>query len=154
MIRKKHLGLYFLLFSFLFLLDRVTKFLMLRSAETKIQIFPFLSFDLSFNRGVSWGLFHSPETSVFVLVSLMTVMVIIPLVIHTVLRWRSGFSIWGETVALSGAISNLVDRVACGGVVDFISFSYGFFSWPIFNIADICIVTGIFFILLGFYKKG
>jgi len=152
--QKRFLGWYVLLFSFLFLFDRVTKFLMIQSEQIKIKIAPFLSFELSFNRGISWGLFSSAQTSIFVLVSLMTVAVIIPLFIYAFLRWRSGFSVWGETVALAGALSNLVDRVFYGGVVDFISVSYGWFSWPVFNVADICIVVGIFFVLLGFYKEG
>jgi len=151
---KRFLTGYVLLFSALFALDRITKYLILQAGRTEVRVAPFLSFQLSFNRGVSWGLFSSEHTSIFVLVSLMTVAVIIPLFIHAVLRWRSGFAVWGETVALAGALSNLVDRIMYGGVVDFISISYGWFSWPIFNIADVCIVLGIFFVLLGFYRES
>ena len=50
-----------------------------------------------------------------------------------------------EVVALSlvaaGGIGNLVDRVALGYVVDFIEFT--FIDFPVFNVADICVTTGV-----------
>jgi signal peptidase II len=45
---------------------------------------------------------------------------------------------------LGGAIGNLLDRIRYGYVVDFIQLGF----WPVFNIADSCIVIGI--ILLSF----
>ncbi len=45
---------------------------------------------------------------------------------------------------LGGALGNLVDRLRDGAVVDFIDVGW----WPIFNLADSCIVTGIA-VLLG-----
>lgn len=42
-------------------------------------------------------------------------------------------------VALGGAAGNLFDRVRRGGVVDFIDVG----RWPVFNLADVAIVTGI-----------
>jgi signal peptidase II len=45
----------------------------------------------------------------------------------------------GVTLALSGATGNLIDRLRLDVVVDFFDFQI----WPVFNIADICIVTGV-----------
>ena len=39
---------------------------------------------------------------------------------------------------LGGALGNLVDRVLLGYVVDFLDFRI----WPVFNIADSCVVVG------------
>ena len=39
---------------------------------------------------------------------------------------------------LAGALGNLSDRLFRGYVVDFIHLHH----WPIFNVADICIVVG------------
>jgi len=153
MTRKSNIAWYVLLFSILFLLDRVTKFFMLQHGTQEIRVTPFLSFSLSINRGVTWGLFHSANTVIFVFVALLTAVVIGLLAAYSFFRWRSGFSVWGETIALAGALSNLVDRIMCGGVVDFIFFSYGRFSWPIFNVADMCIVAGIGIMLFGLYAK-
>ena len=152
--KKQSPGLYLLLGAALFFLDRITKFFILKWGASDIRVAPFLSFRLQFNRGISWGMLHSEGSIQFIAVSLMTVAIIIPLAIYARKRYLQGFSIVGETLALVGATSNLVDRVLYGGVVDFISFSWRSWSWPIFNIADACIVSGIFLIILSFSKEG
>lgn len=45
---------------------------------------------------------------------------------------------------LGGALGNLIDRLRLGHVTDFLDFG----PWPVFNLADTSIVTGV--ILLGF----
>ena len=45
-----------------------------------------------------------------------------------------------------GAIGNLMDRIAHGGVTDFLVFDLGFWPfnpWPAFNIADAALVVGV-----------
>lgn len=42
---------------------------------------------------------------------------------------------------LAGAFGNLYDRLLFGGVRDFMHW-YRFIDWPVFNVADICLVTG------------
>ncbi|WP_438030526.1 signal peptidase II [Sorangium sp. So ce233] len=54
---------------------------------------------------------------------------------------------WGLSLALGGAMGNLVDRIRYGWVIDFIDVyvSRGGqeFHWPTFNVADIAIVAGV-----------
>lgn len=45
----------------------------------------------------------------------------------------------------SGAIANVVDRAARGYVVDFLRLPH----WPVFNVADVCIVAGVLGLLLA-----
>ncbi len=47
---------------------------------------------------------------------------------------------------IAGAIGNFIDRVRLNFVVDFLEFK--FIDFPIFNIADVCVVVGV--ILLAF----
>jgi signal peptidase II len=50
---------------------------------------------------------------------------------------------------VSGALGNLIDRVARGGeVVDFLQFNLGLFVFPDFNVADSAIVIGVVLLLL------
>ena len=42
---------------------------------------------------------------------------------------------------LSGTVGNFYDRVVFGGVRDFFHW-YRFYNWPVFNVADICLVCG------------
>ncbi|MEI6587634.1 MAG: signal peptidase II [Candidatus Moraniibacteriota bacterium] len=50
---------------------------------------------------------------------------------------------------LSGAISNLFDRLYFGCVIDFINLRI----WPIFNLADIFICLGAFLLIIKLNKK-
>jgi len=47
-------------------------------------------------------------------------------------------------ILMGGAIGNLIDRLAMGGVTDFVDVG----RWPIFNIADASITVGIFLLIV------
>lgn len=49
----------------------------------------------------------------------------------------------GEALVLAGGISNLVDRILWGQVVDYIPF----FGWSVFNVADGLLVLGVGLVL-------
>ena len=49
---------------------------------------------------------------------------------------------------LGGALGNIFDRIFYNAVPDFIDLHYGNFHWFIFNIADIFITVGVFFLIL------
>jgi len=46
---------------------------------------------------------------------------------------------------LGGALGNMWDRVQQGAVVDFVDIGF----WPIFNVADVSVVTGV--LLLAYW---
>lgn len=48
---------------------------------------------------------------------------------------------------LGGTLGNLYDRVVFHGVRDFLHWYY-IYNWPVFNIADCCLVVGAFLLLL------
>ena len=52
------------------------------------------------------------------------------------------FYVAALTLILAGAAGNLVDRSIQGCVVDFIHLHYGWFNFPIFNVADMCVCLG------------
>lgn len=140
---KKLCG-YFILAVVVFIIDRATKMAALAyCAEDVCRINFFLSFELLFNRGISWGMLHSASDTVFLLVSLIIVTVTALLCVYTYHNYVRGASIAGETLIIAGSIFNLIDRVIYGGVIDFIVLSYGNVSWPVFNIADAAIVVGV-----------
>ena len=47
-----------------------------------------------------------------------------------------------------GALGNVYDRIFHAAVPDFIDFHIGNFHWFIFNVADIFITLGIFFMII------
>jgi len=50
---------------------------------------------------------------------------------------------WAFVILLAGAIGNSADRLFRGEVVDFLHLTH----WPIFNVADICLVVGMVLIV-------
>ena len=69
-------------------------------------------------------------------------------------RYRKHELIIGELLVIAGAGSNIMDRIRMGGVIDFIKLSAGDFVWPLFNIADICIVIGVFIMFVSEYYES
>ncbi len=49
---------------------------------------------------------------------------------------------------LGGTVGNLYDRIVFGGVRDFLYFHHNSFEWPVFNIADCCLVVGATLLLV------
>ena len=58
-------------------------------------------------------------------------------------------------LVVSGAIGNVIDRIATGSVVDFVDFRL--INFAVFNFADICLTVGVallFIYFLFFYGKN
>jgi signal peptidase II len=54
---------------------------------------------------------------------------------------------------LGGALGNLVDRLRCGTVTDFLDFGIGRLRWPVFNLADAAVTVGVVVFLLSLLQK-
>jgi signal peptidase II len=59
--------------------------------------------------------------------------------------WRTALPF---ALIIAGAIGNVIDRVRFGKVVDFIDWHYHDLHWPVFNVADCCIVVGAVLMVL------
>jgi len=73
--------------------------------------------------------------------------------VHDPLAARVTPLAWGWTAVvgiLGGALSNGVDRLVQGSVVDFIKVGW----WPVFNVADSCIVVAIVLLLLFSFRPS
>lgn len=72
---------------------------------------------------------------------------VLTIVLMAVLGWllvkkifTHPLALWTLTLILGGGLGNLIDRVRLGYVVDM--FNLQFMNYPVFNIADICVVCG------------
>ena len=111
-----------------------------------VHLTPFLDFVLTWNTGISYGLF--PQESDFgryVLLALKAGAVLV------LWAWLARAELKLTALALGliigGAVGNAIDRVAYGAVVDFVLFhittkSFNF-VWYVFNLADVAIVAGV-----------
>jgi len=66
-------------------------------------------------------------------------------------EWRTALPF---ALIIAGALGNVIDRFRLGYVVDFIEWYYRSFQWPVFNVADSCIVVGAtLMVLFNFHSK-
>lgn len=150
---KKNLLYYLMLGSIIVIADRITKSWALTLVQEKV-INPFLSFGLTFNRGINWGFLNSPDNSfLFIVINIAIAIVVIGMAAFTVYCWRHHYPILGNILILAGAVSNYFDRIYYGGVIDFIILSAGNWSWPAFNIADAVILAGVGIVLITSFKE-
>ena len=54
---------------------------------------------------------------------------------------------------LGGTLGNLYDRLVFNGVRDFLHWDY-LFDWPVFNVADCCLVCGASLLLLQAFASS
>ena len=142
----------FVLAASIFVVDQLTKWavtgpLGLEYEGDRIEIIPFLRFNLTHNEGIALGLFPAnTDTGRWLLTGFLAV------ITATVAWWLAREKIRGEALALGmvlgGAIGNLVDRARFGYVVDFIDLHIGEFRpFLIFNVADAAITIGVLLLL-------
>jgi len=85
--------------------------------------------------------------SVFVAVAALAVVVVI--VFYRGLAPGDRFNSLALGLVMGGAIGNLTDRIVRGEVIDFLHFElWRAHSWPDFNLADLCIVSGVVALML------
>ncbi|OPX31049.1 MAG: signal peptidase II [Candidatus Latescibacteria bacterium 4484_181] len=82
----------------------------------------------------------------------------IVIVLLTVLLWKMRQQRGGVPIALScilaGAWGNLIDRIRWGEVIDFLNLGIGNYRWPVFNLADLAVTAGAFFLVFLSIRKG
>ena len=59
----------------------------------------------------------------------------------------------GLILFVAGGLSNLIDRLAMGSVIDFMNVGIGSFRTGIFNVADVAIMAGVSLLLIGQYRS-
>ena len=121
------------------LVDQATKYWIASRMETG-ESSPVIAgvFHITYilNAGAAFGILEN-KTWFFVAVALLLICGVI--YIYPRLPANKPFLKLGAGLLTGGAIGNLIDRIRIGYVVDFFDFRI----WPIFNIADICIVCGV-----------
>jgi signal peptidase II len=88
------------------------------------------------NTGVSFGFFQGYNAFFIPVVAAVLV---------GVWSLRDELGVWPTALILSGGVSNFVDRIVYGHVVDYVDIGF----WPVFNVADAMIVVGIAAVIMG-----
>lgn len=122
--------------------DQITKSLALANLEEpKHLIEGWLSLRLTYNSGGAFGLLQGLP-GFFAIATLVAAAAILLWVRHIDdVRWAVPLGL-----VLGGGLGNVADRIVRdtgGRVVDFIDLHV----WPVFNVADMCIVSGVILLL-------
>jgi len=122
-------------------LDQVTKSLVRSNIDLgdKEKFLPGVTLVHDRNTGVAFTLFSGGGTLVLVFT-----LAALALLIGYFARRPERPLLWLPTgMLVGGAIGNLIDRIARGGVTDFIQLPH----WPAFNVADMSITFGVLALL-------
>ena len=138
-----------LVFS-IFLLDRLSKIyvIYLDKINLNSEIFSskFLNINLIWNEGIAFGFFSVSSQNLYNLLTLI-IFIVILLVFYFLIK-STGFEKYALIFIFSGALGNIYDRLIYKAVPDFLDFHVGNFHWFIFNVADIFITLGVFFMIM------
>ena len=155
---KKNLIIFFSV-ALIFLIDRISKILVISKSEklNQNEIFStkFINFHLIWNEGIAFGLLSFSNSSTYQIMTLFILLVILILIFY-MLKTDMVYEKIGFILIIGGAIGNLFDRFFYSAVPDFIDLHINNFHWFIFNIADIFITIGVLLLILteiNFKKK-
>ena len=125
------------------ILDQILKFFMINK-NIKI-INNVFNFTYTQNSGAAFGIGNN------IVVSILTCILLIIFCIYIYKNRDTINNYIPYTSIIAGAISNFLDRLLRGYVIDFIDID--FLSFPCFNIADICIVVGVIILMWNIIKE-
>ena len=154
---KKPTWLTYSIYAEIFILltgiDQFTKSLITKSlayAQVKPIIKNFFSFMYVRNTGSAFSLLAGKPWGVTFLavVSAIALLVLLFLAFFVLAKYRSRRLSICLIFLSAGTLGNLIDRVRLKYVVDFLRFDFGSYTFPIFNVADICVTLSC--IMLAF----
>lgn len=156
-LKKYWIGLVIIASSILF--DQVTKIIVTNVLEYEVNngvlvnvrstevIKGFFSLTYARNTGAGWSML-SDKTWLLIVITVLAFGVFIYLMKDFDIKKHRFFSI-GISLMLGGTIGNFIERVFKGYVTDFLDFIIFGYDYPIFNVADICLVVGTISLLVS-----
>lgn len=142
----RHIGIFVMVTIIAFALDRFAKEYLIRVLDTRLEIIPnIFALTVQENPGIAFSI----KLPYIVQIILTPLLLIIGIkYAFDYLQVNKKFVLITLGFIVGGALSNFIDRIMYEGVVDYLSF----WRYPVFNLADVFIVVGIF-LLIAFYGK-
>lgn len=106
-----------------------------------INVNEYFNLVLTWNNGISFGLFNNNNEINALIISLIATGIIIFLIRLLSKSKTKKLSI-GLGMIIGGAIGNVIDRSIYGAVMDFLDVHINVYHWPAFNVADSAITVG------------
>lgn len=144
-----------MLFSvIIFIIDQIVKLFMgfsisLNSSVTVIKDFFYIS--NVHNYGAAFSILYGNRIFL-VIISIFTLVCVYYFLLKN--KKFSLMDIFIYSLLIGGVLGNLFDRIIYGYVVDYLDFYIFGYNFPIFNIADICIVSSVILIIIDTIRGG
>ena len=147
-IPKKSGLIFFLISLSIVLSDQIVKFFIRNSMNIGNSI-PVIKniFHITYitNFGAGFGIMQD-KTTLLIWFSIIVIGII--LFYYDKIQEKKSLQIFSGLI-LGGTISNLIDRLLFGFVIDFFDFRI----WPVFNIGDSCICIGVACLIIYFIRE-
>ncbi len=134
----------FLITTGFFVADRIFKFLFLGDwLNSFFSFFKMIEFHFFANYGIAFGW---PINKAFIIILSSFLIIFIGGWLLNCLKQKDFYQSTALILVLFGAISNLIDRLLYGFVIDYIGLKY----FTIFNLADVLITLGVILLLIDY----
>ncbi len=140
-----------LITAFIFFLDQLIKLIISSffHLNTSITIIPnFFNITYLENSGAAWSILNG-HLSLLIIIAIIALFLIMYYMKKFTLNKRN---IIAFGLIYGGLLGNLFDRLFHGYVIDYIDFKIINYNYPVFNIADMALVIGIFLIIIAIFK--
>lgn len=140
--------IYCLLAALVVVIDQATKYYVVQNfyvGESVPVIHNVFHWTFILNPGAAFGMLEGSRW-LFVLIALAVVSGV--WFMRKEIAQNGVFACIGTALFAGGAVGNLIDRTLHGVVIDFFDFRI----WPVFNVADIAICTGVGLIIWSILK--
>jgi signal peptidase II len=136
---------------FILIVDQLSKSLIevyFKLHESFCVIKDFFCVTVAHNTGGAWSIFNN-YSYIFIIFSILALGILIRFMFSFKNNLRNNIAF---ACTCGGILSNLADRLFLGYVRDFLDFKILGYDYPIFNIADIAIVLGVFLLIIAIFK--
>ena len=129
--------------AFFLLLDQLIKCLIQSFLELNqsITIIPdFFHITYTRNTGAAWSILEG-NTLILIGITFLALYYLYEFFLKN--QTFTKLDILTYSLLIGGILGNLIDRIFLHSVVDYLDFTFFSYHFPIFNLADSCIVTGV-----------
>ncbi len=137
--------------SLILFIDQLSKYLIELFFKNKILVIipNFFNLDFTYNEGGAFSILNGQ----IILLIILTIICLFFLNSFFKDLKNDLLKIIIMSLLYGGIIGNLIDRIFIHSVRDFFDFKFFNYHFPTFNIADVCIVIGMFLLIIKLFRK-
>lgn len=141
----------FMIGFILLIIDQVSKIIITSTIPegTSITIIRnFFNITNVYNTGAAFSILEGKT----IFLSILSIAILIMLIKMSKDFIMNKRNIWAFGLLMGGIFGNFSDRLFLGMVRDFLDFKVFGYNFPVFNIADMCIVLGVILLIFSIFK--